>query len=333
MLKNTMLDNKIVGSGKKLVAIAGWVLEQCFRVKPEETVLVVTDGGVPGVANAFWEAARERVQEVLLLRFEPRPEHGCEPPAGVAAAMKASDVVLLPTIKSLTHTRARREACAAGARIASMPMITEEIMQRALDVDYEKLKRTTYICADLLGKGQVLRVTAPNGTDLTLDLGGRQGVVDTGELWQKGSCSNLPAGEACIAPVEGSARGIVVLDGSLAGWGKLEEPVRLRVEEGYVTGVEGGKAADWLRETLEKYGALSGNIAELGIGTNEKAVVTGNILKDEKVLGTVHIGLGDNKALGGKVEAGIHLDGVILNPSVEIDGRLVIVEGQLMITI
>ncbi|MGI9950770.1 aminopeptidase [Moorellaceae bacterium AZ2] len=314
-----------------LKEIACRALLECMALQDTETALVVTDGTVPEVAGAFWQAARELAREAIFMEFPPRSRHGEEPPAAVAAAMAAADVLLLPTSRSLSHTRARRKACEAGARVASMPMITAEMMMRALAVDYEAMRSLTRKYAEVLTAGEVARVTSPAGTDITMKLNGRSGIMDAGELRQRGASGNLPAGEAYIAPLEGSAEGIVVLDGSLAGWGRLQEPIVIEVKEGLAVRVEGGEAARWLWESLTKCGEAGTTLAELGIGTNERAIVSGNILEDEKAVRTVHIAFGDNKGFGGTVEAGIHLDGLILNPTVEVDGEVVIKEGKLLL--
>ncbi|WP_244266956.1 aminopeptidase [Moorella stamsii] len=315
----------------ELKEIARRALVECMALQNNETALVVTDGTVPEVAGAFWQAARELTREAIWMEFQPRSRHGEEPPAAVAASMTAADVLLLPTSRSLSHTRARRKACETGARVASMPMITTEMMARALAVDYEAMRSLTRKYVEVLTASGVARVTSPGGTDITMELKGRIGFMDAGELQQRGASGNLPAGEAYIAPLEGSAEGVVVLDGSLAGWGRLEEPIIIEVKEGLAVRVEGGEAARWLWESLTKCGEAGTALAELGIGTNEKAIVSGNILEDEKAIGTVHIAFGDNKGFGGKVEAGIHLDGLILKPTVEVDGEVVIKEGRLLL--
>lgn len=311
--------------------IAKRALLDYMDVKNTETVLIVSDGQIPEVVGAFLSAARELAKEAILVEFTPRSRNGEEPPFAVAAAMAAADVVLIPTSKSLTHTRARREANRSGTRIASMPMITAEMMNRTLMVDYVSMVTLTKKYANALSKGNTVHITSPAGTDLVMKIEGRDGIVDSGEIQQSGASGNLPAGEACIAPQEGSAQGILVFDGSLAQWGKLDEPITITVKAGLATSISGNKAADWLWETVQACGVAGTNIAELGIGTNARAVVSGNILEDEKAIGTVHVALGDNKGLGGMTEAGVHLDGLILSPTVAIDGKTVIKDGILLL--
>jgi len=315
---------------QELFKVAHLALNTCLAVKPGEEVLIVTDEPLEEIGKTFYQAAKELKAQAQLIYMLPRANHGEEPPQAVAQAMQAAQVVVIPTSKSLSHTRARREACKKGARIASIPDSTPEMLIRALDVDYVAMARECEQYARFLSEGCRVYLSTPAGTELTFSIDGRQGYPDTGLYTAPGSFGNLPAGEASIAPVEGTAEGILVIDGALAGWGLLEDPVRLEVRGGEVVKVSGGDAAAWLEEILKRYGRPARNIAELGIGLNPKAQVTGKVLEDEKVRGTVHIALGDNMSMGGKVEAPSHLDGVLLKPTLEIDGVVILEEGRLI---
>lgn len=315
-----------------VLAAARAALTSCLGICSGEQVVVLSDGWEPGVVEAFKQAALAAGGETLVVSFSPRSRNGEEPPSAVAAAMAAADIVLMPTGKSLSHTKARRLAGEAGARVASMPGITAEMMARALMVDYEEMGRLTRRWAEALTGATLARLTSPAGTDLVIGLEGRKGFSDTGQLTDKGSAGNLPAGEAFIAPLEGTSQGTLVFDGSLAGWGKLAYPVRMHIARGKVISIAGGQEADWLTRALTACGEPGFNLAELGIGTNPKAKLTGAVLEDEKVLGTVHLALGDNKGFGGQIEAGIHLDGLVLKPTLWLDGRLVIDGGKYLLS-
>nr|NIN00593.1 aminopeptidase [candidate division Zixibacteria bacterium] len=158
---------------------------------------------------------------------------------------------------------------------------------------------------------------------------GRECHADTGLVHNPGDFSNLPAGEAYIAPVEGTADGIIVVDGAMVG--KVKRPVRIVVKDGYATQITGDKSAEELEEILEPFGQPGRNVAELGIGTNDKAKIVGSVLEDEKVMGTVHMALGDNKSMGGNVSVQSHLDGILLRPTLWIDDRIIMENGQLKI--
>lgn len=306
-------------------------LIQCMGLRAGESCLVVTDRELFSVGAAFWEEAFQAGAEAMLIEMIPRRRNGEEPPQAVAWAMKHANVVIIPTSKSLSHTAARREACQAGARIASLPGITEECAVRTLVADYDEIAERSIRLAQILSEGKVARLTSARGTRLELSIEGREGYPDTGQYMTPGDFGNLPAGEAYIAPVEGSANGILVVDGSMAGAGVVEDPIILHIEDGYAMRVEGGEGARRLEETIAGLGREARNVAELGIGTNHLAIISGRVLEDEKVMGTVHVALGDNSGFGGRVRVPSHLDGVILSPTLEVDGRVIIDNGHVTV--
>jgi leucyl aminopeptidase (aminopeptidase T) len=165
------------------------------------------------------------------------------------------------------------------------------------------------------------------GTDLLLSLADREWRVDTGKLRGQGVYGNLPAGEIYIAPNEDSAEGVLVIDKSLPGL-LLSEPVKLFFEKGRVTHIEGGEGAKYLETAITHHGDTTRVIAELGIGTNPMARLQGNIITDEKVLGTIHIAIGRNDFIGGTNIATTHIDGVVSQPTLEIDGKILIDNGK-----
>jgi leucyl aminopeptidase (aminopeptidase T) len=160
---------------------------------------------------------------------------------------------------------------------------------------------------------------------------GRKAIASHGLFHAKGEGGNLPTGEAYLAPVEGQSTGVVVVDGSFAGIGKLSEPVTIRVKNGFAAEISGGAQAREIEKMLDVYAPLSRNVAEFGIGTNERAIVSGAILEDEKILGTIHIAFGDNVSMGGSVNVRSHLDGIVRRPSVWFDDRMIMQEGNLLI--
>ena len=293
---------------------------ECYGVKRGENVLIVVDTLTPSsIGKSLFEAAKNLGCEVMVMTMLPRSRHGEEIPVPVAEAMKNSDVVIAPTTFSLTHTQARINACKAGARVASMPGITENMMATGgMTADYYKVNEIAIALNEKLEKAEIIRVVTDSGTDITFDLEGCKWYMDTGICHEKGCSSNLPAGELYIAPKD--ANGIFVVDGSMSGFGILDSPLEFRVEKRYVTDIK-GKHAGKLNSILDKVGEKARNIAEFGIGINPEAKLIGNVLEDEKVGGTVHIALGDNSTFGGDVIAGIHLDGIIRNPEIFVDGE------------
>ena len=306
-------------------------VRDCMGVQPGERVLVVTDAPLRTIGYATFEAARDLGNEAVLVEMPPRTTNGEEPPAEVAALMAQFDVVLCPTSKSLTHTDSRRAASAKGARVATLPGVTEEVMVRCMNADYTEIAARTYRLCDLMRATKVVRVKAPAGTEITLPVEGREPHASSGLFRDAGQWGNLPTGEAYLAPLEGLSDGVVVVDGSMASVGMVDEPIRIAVRGGYAAEITGGESARRLVALLEPHGRDGRTVAEFGIGTNDKAVLTGVILEDEKVMGTIHVAFGDNKSMGGPVRVASHLDGLVTHPTVWLDDRKIMEEGKLLV--
>lgn len=314
----------------ELLSASTIAIRDCMGARGGETVLVVTDEPLRGIGYALRQAARDLGHDVILVEMLPRKTNGEEPPALVAELMTRADVVLCPTSKSLTHTDARRAATAAGARVGTLPGVTEDIMVRCMNADYHRIADRTHRLCALLEQTATIRVQAPAGTDIVLPVAGRSAHASSGLFRERGQWGNLPTGEAYLAPVEGQSNGVVVVDGSMAGVGVTTQPIRVVVEDGYATQITGGAEADRLIALLEPHGRDGRNVAEFGIGTNDRARLTGVILEDEKVMGTIHIAFGDNKSMGGTVRVASHLDGLVKQPTVWFDDRKVMDAGRLL---
>jgi leucyl aminopeptidase (aminopeptidase T) len=299
-------------------------------VSPGEDVLVVCNPVTEELGALMRIEAQGDGADATLAVISERETHAAEPPRPVAAAMAAADVVLAPTIQSLSHTAARKAASDAGVRIATLPGVTEEMLARLMNGDLDEMRRRGWAIVNALNRGSQVRITCRHGSDLSFSIEGREGIVDAGELTARGAFGNLPCGEGFIAPVEGTAAGTLVVDGSIAAIGLVEAPVWLTVEEGHLTGATGDQGAR-LMELLTPHGPGGTNVAELGIGTNEEAILTGNILEDEKIFGTAHVAFGASAGIGGTVQVAVHLDVVLKEPTVEVDGEAILGGGELLI--
>ncbi len=295
------------------------ILKQCLGHREGEAVLVVTDPPMNPVALAFQQHALALGAPVTLLSMPTPRSHGEEPPRAVAEALKSAPVAVLLTSKSLTHTAARLEACEKhGTRIASMPGADVVRLEGLLDIDYEELKAREERLARLVEAARKVRLSTPAGTDVTFEVGGRTVYRDNGDLSRPGAFGNLPAGEVCLAPLEGTAEGVVLVDGSIGGLGRVKGPaIRLEFRKGRAVEVSDPR----LRELLEPHGPEAFQLSEFGIGTNPRASITGNVLEDEKALGTAHVAVGSNHAMGGAIQVPVHLDLVLRSARVELDGR------------
>lgn len=224
------------------------------------------------------------------------------------AAMLAPNAILAVTHFSTSHTAFRRLLCRTGARYASMPLFEEDLLRKdgPLDVDQTALATRTRTLAENLRTARRIHITTPIGTDLHLDVEGRTFLPDDGDLRAPGAFGNLPAGEVYIAPLEGTAEGRIA----------LKPNVILTIEKGRIVSIDGPSVLDALFKEHPEYFFL----AELGIGTNDRASRVDNVLEAEKILGTVHIAFGDNSSFGGTQQIPYHADHVLFDPTVVVDG-------------
>jgi leucyl aminopeptidase (aminopeptidase T) len=307
------------------------VFKDCLKIRRGEKLLILADDPLNDLGHQFYHEAQSFSQKSTFIVVPQITNHSGEPCKHVASFMREQDVIVLLTSRSMSHTNARRRACQNGARTVSLPGVTKEILIRNLTGEYKQLIDKSRKIADILTIGRSARLTTPTGTDFTFSLSRMKGYADTGMIHEPGRFSNLPAGEGSAAPVQESAQGKLIIDGSFAKVGRIEQPVSMSVKEGHVIRITGGEEAIQIRKLLRPYGKPGRNIAEIGIGTNPRAKVTGCTLEDEKSLGTVHVGLGNNVSFGGKVAVGCHFDGVLLNPTLVIDGKTIIEDGELQV--
>jgi len=240
-------------------------------------------------------------------------------------AANAGDVpriIVAMSNNSSSHTNYRKLACHAGARFASLPHFDPEMFDSSMNVDWQALADRTARLTAAVNRAEWVNIECPNGTAMHICKRGRDAGGDEGLLTAPGCFGNLPAGEAYFAPLEGESHGVMVIE-----WGptrKLASPLTLTIADGRVIRIDGDEP---LRQILEARFAENDacrNLAELGIGTNDKASRPDNVLEAEKILGTIHLALGDNTGFGGVVAAPFHEDYVFYGPTV----TLVMADGS-----
>lgn len=309
------------------IEISKNVLIDCLGLKAGESLVVVADDSRKYLAESLYEAGKRLGAESMLMVMQERSKSGEEPPASIATAMMNASVAICVTRYSLTHTAARKQAAAAGTRVATMPGITEDMFTHgAITAEYSKVKELTEHVTALLTKASTVRIEK-EGYSLSFSIEEREGVPSTGLYLNPGESGNLPSGEAYIAPMEGTAQGQIVIDGSIAGIGALDSPLLLNISEGRLVAAEGDTGPELLLMLGDGDGRLLG---EFGIGTNDKARITGIVLEDEKVYGTIHVAFGSNNTFGGTVAAGVHIDAVVQKPDVYLDDVLIMRAGELL---
>jgi leucyl aminopeptidase (aminopeptidase T) len=305
---------------QKLVRVNG-------RVQPEETVVVVTDPTLERYAEMVADEARAAGGTVTVCSMPVRRQDGAEPPEPVARAMAAADVVFSPVSISITHTRAMRRALEQGTRAILMTAYTDEILTSPalLETDFGAQVAVCRRIGEAFTRGGKVLLTSPRGTRLEFSIESREANVLT-NIPEPGQLAPVPDIEVNVVPVTGSAEGILISDASVPylGIGILDQPIECIVEGGYIRSMEGGDQAIRLHEHLKSFGdPACFNVAELGVGLNPNARLTGEMLEDEGVLGTIHIGIGTSHTLGGEIVAPTHYDLLMWEPTIEVDGRVI----------
>jgi leucyl aminopeptidase (aminopeptidase T) len=312
-------------------ATARRVVADDLGVKRGERFTIVVDTRTDDeIPRALARAALDLEADPVVVTIAPRRRSGAEPPAPAAVAMAAADVVLCAASTSLYHTTAKAAAQRAGARgDFNAPYRADAWANGAMTADFFAIRERAERLAALWRTTSEVRVTSPAGTDLRAAVTGREPMAWlTGICRNPGEVSALPGGEVSLPPLEGSAEGIVVWERVASDLGALESPVAIEVRDGRAVRVEGGAAADRLREIVATIRDAD-NIGEIGIGLNPEARIGDEITEAKKALGTVHVALGDSaNEYGGLVECEVHLDGLVMRPTVEFDGRAVVVDGR-----
>jgi leucyl aminopeptidase (aminopeptidase T) len=304
------------------------VVGPCLGVRESEDVVIVVDRTTETLGAALRDAAARLGAEPVVTVMEPREVDGQEPPAAVAAALQAADVFIAPTRRSLSHTRARKAASDGGARGATLPGVTEDMLARLMACDFAAMAERSRLVAEVLTAAAEARVTCPLGSDMTFDLTGRDAIAEDGDLSAPGAFGNLPCGEGFISPLTGSGTIVVA---TLASLGLPPEPVRITVQDGRLSGASGEWGERWTA-LLDAAGEQGRNLAELGAGTNERATLTGNVLEDEKMLGTVHVAFGASAGIGGTVSVPVHLDCLVQDATLDAGGTRVLEQGRFVLT-
>lgn len=307
-------------------------LEQCGHVKPNERVLIVTDTmRDQSVAHALMAAAMAAQAEPVLMVMPTRRSSPQEPPAAVRAAMQAADLAFLYTTYSLTHSSARVAAQQAGARIITMPGVTEDGFLRTLSVDIDRLVSLTNRLADRVARARSARVTTELGTDMRYELEHPLATLD-GVAKNPGDLDAFPPGLFLSVPRAKSASGVAVVDGSITQVGRLTSPVRMSFETGRLVAIEGGNEATRLSNLLASLDDPNAyEFAAWGIGTNPGAALIGEdpSFEGERVYGWTHVSTGSSATLpGGTVQSKIHLDGIISQPTIFLDDEMILESGK-----
>ena len=311
------------------------IVERVLAIKPGEKVCIFTDTQCPqSITQLLAANAQAAGAEIVIVTITPKEVGGVDPPASAVAAIQAADVVIAQASFAVLHTNTMREALGRGTRLCDMWGFNEDMMVRGgATADYEEVSELSQRIVQIITSGKEARLTTPDGTDFTMSLEDRQAHPLAGIATKPGQFCAFPDGEAAISPLEGSAKGILVNPFCMekAEIGFLKEGLSLKVDGGRVVEIDGGATAKQLLGFLNQLGDSARNIAELGIGTNPKCRIGVTVREMKKAWGTAHVGLGDSKSLGGKVESPLHMDMIFREPTLVVDGQTILKEGQVSI--
>lgn len=331
----------------KLTSVWKKILRECADSGEGEELLVIIDGhgDTEALARTLVEAASSMLLRAVVMKlpveFIENPRLPL--PRSINEALKSSDIAFIMTKHSFTHTRAAMLARAYGVRVFSLPSITKEMLVRAGAVDYEKLSAVCYRVMEFLNDNykRELLITTRKGTELKMHIcslfKAQTGVYKKtevevrGEKFRFGTIQNIPAGEVWAIPI--SIEGVAVIDGSVTGLGLVEGPIQLEIRRGRIAKIKGNDGAyEGFTKLLKEVKGLD-VVAELGIGLNPNARLSGSVLEDEKVLGTAHIGIGDNVNLGGKNVCDLHLDLVMKDTTIMVGDKYLMKDGVLKLLV
>ncbi|MFC5591524.1 aminopeptidase [Sporosarcina soli] len=291
----------------KLTEVVRMILKNNFDLAPNAKILVLGDTSKSELAKDFYQALLDLDKNAYYIEMPDRERSGEEPPPEIAELWMQHSIIFCITKHSLTHTHARKSANKAGIQVITMPGITADMfLNGAMNADYSRVEVETLEMTDKLTKATSVSIFTGDGKYcLDVPLQGRIGVPSTGVFKTSGASGNLPSGEAYIAPVEYQSSGQILINGSIAGIGLVEDPVLLTVVEGRLVEASGEQGAALLSILGNGEGRT---LCELGIGTNHAARITGLILEDEKAYDSIHIAFGSNHTFGGIISTNVHID-------------------------
>jgi len=304
------------------------ILKKVLDLKPAESFLVITDKPKKELAMQIYEHAKKITPSVKFKVMKELKQDGQEPEPEVAELMLNHNIQFYLTSKSLSHTNARRNATKKGHRIISAPGLTYDMIKRCVDIDYGELIKFHNRLRPVIADSKEIHIITKAGTDIRTAVHDTHGQSNNLLKNRPGAFGNLPTGEIDSGVVREKTNGIIVFDGSFPGIGLLEKPIKVKVVDGVGTIIIDNDKSKILHNMLKYVGPNAFKLAELGIGTNPKAILTGNILEDEKVLGTVHFAFGNDLSYNGNNNVPVHLDGVLRNPTLKVDGKIIMKDGE-----
>ncbi|MDZ7290056.1 MAG: hypothetical protein ONB44_13580 [candidate division KSB1 bacterium] len=313
----------------KIEKIAKLVLLDCLELQPKQSILLVHEVKQTHAALAFHSVAAKAHLEIFALALpdgsKGQPQLSSFSKNLIQAAEFAVILLSKPEAQSLNWLRQQNRT-----RIVVFSQIDDEAVLSSLEVDQPRVRERSRKLADILTIGRTLQLTTANPTTagLKMSIAQNRGIAEITPMLPEVNYATLPLGRAYLTPVVSSVEGEVILDGLSGSRSASSSSIYLKVVDGRITLIKGGKTADELRRQLRQPGANARMVVEIGFGLNDKARLGNSAFEDEKVLGTAHLGFG--RMIGGSKIPEIFARGILQAPSVTIDGKKIIEQGELL---
>ena len=311
-------------------------LDNTLNIEPRFKNLIIYDSSTQNLLKYFIPVFYKKNIFTICKKIDLKKNHGFEPSIEVAKLMKESNLVLCLTKYSMAHSKARNNFSKIGGRFLSMPGYSKKILSdKAILANFKEHDKITKKISKILTLGKKCKIFSEDGTNLECNLSGRLANSCPGHVMEKGSLGSPPDIEANISPIENQSNGFLTINGSIANEeiGLLNKPVYLIIKNGKITQIKSKskKINNLLKKTFYKFGPKSKVLAEIGIGLNKKAKLTGHMLTDEGSYGCIHFGFGSNFSVGGKNKVDFHLDFITKKHSLYVDEKLIIKKGEIVI--
>jgi len=306
------------------------LLLDCLALRKGELVLILADPPTQNIGQLLWESALKVTPRALLLHLDPYRRQGPSP-AGLMDFLPHFQAIVSLLPPGVLGRNVLQKSLEKGARVAFLPGLTRDILERTFVINLQKVSNRTQKIADVLTIGREAELSSPAGTAFRFSLARKKGVAETGFIRNKGEVASLPGGQAYIQPARGSCQGVVVINGSMEGIGLIKHPIRFHIRNDHLTKISGGWEAEKLRSLIKPYGRDFRYLVRVGIGVHPRAQLCGNLLEDTKAEGILHIGIGYVPKSSDKLPLSLHLCGTLLKPTLLIDGRPILKAGKICI--
>jgi leucyl aminopeptidase (aminopeptidase T) len=313
----------------KLKRAVNTLLKDFIGLYEDESVLIIADDKRQELGLSMHDSAKKICEEVFYLELKAKEIYTLEPPDILIESMKAVDVVVNTSGMNFYDTRALHEISSLGVRVGLVPNINDESLSRCLGIDHEKITNISEKLKSDIEKTLVIRIETRSGTDLTIPVCEQPVTSSTGVLKTIGDNGFIPSGKVFVVPEPNKVNGFINIDGSIEGIGLITSPVKLEIVDGFVTKVHGdGPDAKAFLKILNKGGDEARAVGEFGIGTNYKAILSGEYYEDELSSGTAYLALGRNINIGGRIDIPFRIGCVFNRPNIFIDEELIVHNGK-----